>query len=77
MILLYIVEIIIRIINIPLLESRKSVSYLIVCGLIINLNFLSLFVDLIRMIYINYLITLETKKENNIANQDNSFFWFY
>ena len=46
MILLYIVEIRIRIINIPLLESRKTVSYLIVCGLIIKLNFLSLFVDL-------------------------------
>jgi hypothetical protein len=37
MILLYIVEI--RIINIPLLGSRKTVSYLMVCGLIINLNF--------------------------------------
>ena len=44
MILLYIVEI--RIINIPLLGNGKTLSYLIVCGLIINLNFLSLFVDL-------------------------------
>ena len=36
MILLYIVEI--RIINIPLLGNGKTVSYLIVCGLIINLG---------------------------------------